>query len=144
MVVLTLFLLPILTINTIAYAETTSYKQQILPIDCVYEVIDVGTQKLRYLTPETCPVDPGPPVITEPSGESPDTTAGSNWVYIAPIQIAPPEQNAPDNLKEEVKGSTEQIRDIVYKNKDSMLIVALIALLWAATIIVLKRRNILH
>lgn len=144
MKVLILSLLLVLTANTVVKAENTSYKQQILPIDCVYEVIDVGTQKLRYLTPETCPIDPGPPVITEPSGETPDTTPGTKWVYVAPIEIAPPEDSASDTPKEEVKGVTEQIRDIVYKNKDGMFIVAFITLLWGAAIVVLKRRTTLR
>lgn len=140
-----LLLLLVLTANNVARAENTTYKQQILPIDCVYEVIDVGTQKLRYLTPETCPIDPGPPVITEPSGETPETTPGTKWVYIAPIEVAPPpENNKSDTIKEEVKGSTERIRDVVYKNKDSMIIIGLITVLWAAVIIILKRRNTLN
>jgi hypothetical protein len=55
-----------LLLSNVTLAETTNFKQQILPIDCIYEVVDVGSQKLRYITPETCPIDPGPPVITVP------------------------------------------------------------------------------
>jgi hypothetical protein len=139
-----LLLFLMLTVHSFASAESTSYKQQILPIDCIFEVIDVGTQKLRYLTPETCPVDPGPPVITEPSGASPESPPVSNWVYSPQIVIAPPKNETADTPKEEVKGSTEQIRDIVYKNKDGMIVIAVITLIWAAAIIVLKRRNILR
>ena len=66
---ITLFhlILALLFFSNIASAETTNLKQQILPIDCIYEVVDVGSQKLRYITPETCPIDPGPPVITVPT-----------------------------------------------------------------------------
>ena len=49
--------------NSLTQAEQTNLKVRILPIDCLFEVIDVGTQQLRYLTPETCPIDevPTPP-----------------------------------------------------------------------------------
>ena len=133
--------LVLLPLSNVAIAENTTYKQQILPIDCVYEVIDVGTQKLRYLTPETCPIDPGPPVITEPSGETPINTSDTNWVYIAPIAIAPPENVSTETDKGEVQGSTEEIIDIVIKNRDSIVILALLCAGWIGGVFMWQKRH---
>lgn len=143
---LAIFITLFISTTGIVSAEQTTYKQQILPIDCVYEVIDVGTQKLRYLTPETCPVDPGPPVITEPPIETtPDTVPDSNWTYYAPIEIIKPTQNTPlpNNDNEQVMGATEQIRDVVYRNRDGMVFISAVTLVWLATLFVLKKKKIL-
>jgi hypothetical protein len=139
-----LFTIAILTLAGIATAEQTSYKQQILPIDCIYEVIDVGTQKLRYLTPETCPVDPGPPVITEPpTASSPDEITEYNWTYYAPIELIKPATDtslmADDD--EQVMGVTEQLRDVVYGNHDSLLFVIGMACVWVVVLYVLIKKK---
>jgi hypothetical protein len=140
-----LLFLMLLPLSGIALAENTTYKQQILPIDCLYEVIDVGTQKLRYLTPETCPIDPGPPVITEPSGDTPvdnpEGTPDTNWVYIAPIAIAPPDTVTTETDKGEVQGSTEEIIDIVIKNRDSIVLLTLLSAAWIGSVIMWQKRH---
>lgn len=51
-------------------AKQPSLTQQILPLNCIFNVVDQGTQELVYLTPEECgqavpPVDP--PTPTDPS-----------------------------------------------------------------------------
>lgn len=142
-----IFFLAVCTFATgVVSAEQTKYKQQILPIDCVYEVIDVGTQKLRYLTPATCPVDPGPPVVTEPPTETtPDAVPDSNWTYYAPIEIIRPTQNTllPNNNNDQVMGATEQIRDVVYRNRDGMVFISVVTLVWLAGLFVLKKKKIL-
>lgn len=128
----------------VVYAENTTYKQQILPIDCIYEVIDVGTQKLRYLTPETCPIDPGPPVVTEPSGggeTTPQTTPATNWVYIAPIAIAQPDNEQNPSQEGEVEAATEEIKDLVYKNRDSIFFLLVVSTVWVVTIFALRKRK---
>jgi hypothetical protein len=137
-----LFLISLVPLSSVAIAENTTYKQQILPIDCIYEVIDVGTQKLRYLTPETCPIDPGPPVITEPSVNVPANTPDSNWVYIAPIAIAPPDNVNPIPEEGEVKGSIEEIIDIVVKNRDSIVLLALLCAGWIVGVILWRNRHL--
>lgn len=142
-----LFFVITLSITSIASAEQTNYKQQILPIDCVYEVIDVGTQKLRYLTPETCPVDPGPPVITEPpTVTTPDAEPDNNWTYYAPIEIIKPTTNTPldTNENEQVMGVTEQLRDVVYRNRDSTILITVIACAWVVSLVILKKKKLLH
>lgn len=48
----------------VAQAATTDFRQQILPMHCIFQIIDSGTGTLRYLTPVTCgqivpPANPG-------------------------------------------------------------------------------------
>lgn len=55
---------------TLASAETTKLKLRILPQDCAFDVIDVGTQQLLFLTPELCGVPPEvvpPPNVPNPT-----------------------------------------------------------------------------
>jgi hypothetical protein len=40
-----------------ARAEDSKFKQRILPMDCVFQVINVGTGTIQYLTPEECGVN---------------------------------------------------------------------------------------
>ena len=48
-------------------AETTDFRLRIMPQDCIYDVVDVGTQELYYYTPEECGVLPP----LQPTPESP-------------------------------------------------------------------------
>jgi hypothetical protein len=50
-------------------AESTTFKQQILPLNCVFEDINDGLGTLHYLTPAECGqiIPPPPPVDTGPS-----------------------------------------------------------------------------
>jgi hypothetical protein len=47
--------LPIVMTGTVmAAGSTTTFGQKILPLDCVFQVVNVGTGELRYLTPAAC------------------------------------------------------------------------------------------
>ncbi|MCU0667316.1 MAG: hypothetical protein MUF85_01740 [Patescibacteria group bacterium] len=70
LIITTLVLNLIISFPIISKAESTKYTQRILPIDCLYEVIDAGSQTLRFLTPDTCPIEPQDPIITNPPGET--------------------------------------------------------------------------
>lgn len=50
-----------------AAAESSKFSQQILPINCVFQVIDAGSQKLIYLTPAECGQILPPPVPPTPT-----------------------------------------------------------------------------
>lgn len=57
-----------------AIAQSDNFSQRILPIDCVFQVVDTGTQQLIYLTPAKCgqilpPAPPLPPVPPLPPQE---------------------------------------------------------------------------
>lgn len=61
-----------LLVSPSSFAESSELKQQILPMDCVFEVVDVGTGELRFLTPDECgqiitPPAPVPTPILTPS-----------------------------------------------------------------------------
>lgn len=43
-----------LSFAPVALAETAKFKQQILPLECVFEIVDYGTGEIRFLTPEEC------------------------------------------------------------------------------------------
>lgn len=43
-----------MVLTSTAFAEDTTFTQQILPLNCVFQVVDVGTQTLRYITPAAC------------------------------------------------------------------------------------------
>lgn len=124
--------------NSIAIAETTNFRQQVLPIDCIYEVINVGTQQLRYITPETCPIDPGPPIVTEPSVDEPINypvaTSGvvqTNWRYRPQVSIAkppsilPPSSQAEPTDNQTVQGTVERIDRIIVNNRDALVMIIL-------------------
>ena len=123
-VLLLLFALLLAGTST-ALAEVTQFKQQILPIDCVYEVIDVGTQKLRYLTPETCPVDPGPPVVTEPiTPQIPIEASTLVWSYVPEVTVRPPTTGAINGQPvDQVAGQIETtLYERLRQNTDSIVI----------------------
>lgn len=129
-----------------AYAETTTLRQQILPIDCIYEVIDVGTQKLRYLTPETCPIDPGPPTVTDPIVESTTNTdqgvTTKVW-YRLPIvsyKAESPQQSLnggtkPPDESPNVQGEEQYLSDVIFRNKDGVVLAVLAVSAWFAFLI---------
>jgi hypothetical protein len=117
----------IVLFGAVAHAEQTRFKQQILPIDCVYEIIDVGTQTLRYLTPDTCPVDPGPPVITTedvPSNPSTINTSQPQRTYAPTIEVSPPVEEGI------VKGDIVRITEGVYRNIDALIFIVAAVIAW--------------
>jgi hypothetical protein len=59
-----------------ALALEDTFTQKILPLNCVFEVINVGTQELRYLTPKECGQIITPPPTSPGSGGS-STNSGS-------------------------------------------------------------------
>lgn len=124
-------------------AEQTNLKVRILPIDCLFEVIDVGTQQLRYLTPETCPIDEIPispeenPTI--PTTTNPITIRRSNYIsdYYQENTDQPPTQN---NIQPKVASAKENkdIFDLIKSSKDTeILLIALTATFLA--LVVLRR-----
>lgn len=124
-------------------AEQTNLKVRILPIDCLFEVIDVGTQQLRYLTPETCPIDeiPTPPeeVPTSPGGTNPITIKRSNYIsdYYQENINQPVTQS---NNQPKVASAKEHkdIFDLINSSKDTEIL--LVTLLVAFLALVIVRR----
>ncbi len=51
-------------------AATTSFKQQILPLHCIFQTVDDGTGTLYYVTPKACGVVETPPNISNGSNQS--------------------------------------------------------------------------
>ena len=95
----------------VAAEETVSYGQQILPIDCLYEVVDSGTQTLRYLTPETCPVEPEPPIVSDTSnGGTPaslEPSSAETPASPSAIQWRSRQPAIPANSSEQLNGPAE-------------------------------------
>ncbi len=67
-----------------ASAEKATFKQQILPMDCVFQVIDVGLGTIKYITPEACGqiITPVPP--SKPDGHKPTTPSEPSPSSIIP------------------------------------------------------------
>jgi hypothetical protein len=55
----------------VAYAASTTLKQKVLPLNCVFQEVNDGLGTLYYLTPEECGVVAQPP-------SNPGNTTGSN------------------------------------------------------------------
>ncbi len=153
MIYLLIGLFSIVIGSSVAGAEATNFRQQILPINCLYEVVNVGTQQLRYITPETCPIDPGPPVVTEPSSEGAATvqTSGAittqpNWSarsfvnIVRPIApLSQPVQRV--QLEEQsVKGTIERIEESVVNSRDAIVFTAFFGISGALFYSVVIRR----
>lgn len=68
-----LVLLPFMA-NSPAHAEHATFKQQILPLNCVFEVVNVGLGTIKYLTPEECGQIITPPNTDKPSQPATDPT----------------------------------------------------------------------
>ncbi len=94
-------------------AVDTTLKQRILPLDCVFEIVNDGSNSIVYITPEACgvvvdphvpnpdPTDPSPtPTPTSPA--SPVVTivqTGTRTVYQIPLIIGKkPYTGAPANV----------------------------------------------
>lgn len=128
--------------------ETVNYGQQILPINCVYEVVDTGTQTLRYLTPETCPdpptTEPLDAVPSETTSQNPSqTTPASNFsrptdqtpdTNSSPSQTTITPAPAPDNPAP----NTKLLLDVVTKRYDIILIV--VAVIYVIIILAKQHR----
>lgn len=52
----------IFTAGKVYASSDTNFKLRILPKDCIFTVLDVGTQTLFFITPKIC--EPPPPVTT--------------------------------------------------------------------------------
>ena len=154
---ITLLLIIFSLSGTTVHAETTLFRQQILPIDCIYEVIDVGTQQLRYITPATCPVDPGPPVITEPpvsstEGEqtvTDDLKINRRWLNQPSVSLRASESSAVPNYqnvdtKESVQGLLGRAKDNITRNNDALFVTAVSTTLIIAGSIFLIRRKLVR
>lgn len=58
------------------HAESTNFKQQIFPLNCVFEVINDGLGTIHFLTPKECgviipspPVTPSQPAVPSPTNQ---------------------------------------------------------------------------
>lgn len=73
---ITLAFLPLLVFVPGAGAINGNISQQILPLECVFEIVNDGSNTIIYLTPEECGVviPPEPPV--DPTDPTPPTTPG--------------------------------------------------------------------
>lgn len=145
-IILAVFLMATSASARVTAQETVNYGQQILPIDCVYEVVDTGTQTLRYLTPETCPTDPNTPVTEEPQ-PSAATDAPATTPIIRPADSSSPRQttqqtgppgkpNAPADQHAELDPPNQQSNpsfaemvDYVIKRYDIIILVVILSYL---------------
>ena len=64
-----------------ARAVNGTLKQQILPLDCVYQIVNDGTGTIVYLTPSECGVLPQP-TVNMPSIPATPTTGGEQVITI--------------------------------------------------------------
>lgn len=135
--------------SSLVFAETTTFKQQILPIDCIYEVIDVGTQKLRYITPETCPIDPGPPIVTEPLNPVDNTSNGTRTVWRISPEVNITDTNITADTSQSnnvpstkaVQGRVERILDRIVRNNDLLYGIVILSSLTALLLIARHKRD---
>jgi hypothetical protein len=57
----------------LAAHNSTTFSQKILPLNCIYTVVNAGTGELYYVTPAACGVPPTPPPSSGGAG-SPSTS----------------------------------------------------------------------
>lgn len=55
-------------------AEDSSFKLQVLPLECQFNIIDVGTNEIEYLTPEACGQGSNPTTPTDNPGSGASET----------------------------------------------------------------------
>ena len=71
-----------LLITPSSSALQSKLKLEILPINCIFEIVDTGTNKVNYITPVECGKYVPPPPLPEPPAEPPitptPTSGGSN------------------------------------------------------------------
>lgn len=70
-------LLIVLLITSPARASSdTQLELKVLPMDCIFEIVDDGTGEIIYLTPEECEqfIDPPPDSSPPPSGDDSDAS----------------------------------------------------------------------
>lgn len=142
--IFTIFLLTcfLSVISQSVYAETFNSKLRILPIDCVFEVIDIGTQQLRFLTPETCPSEPIPPVVEPPgynSKENPITIKPAYYIQVEPT----PSLGNPQAIEKPRVASGEaskHLTDLIDTSLDSKIF-AFVTIGFLTTIFLLAKRN---
>jgi len=60
---LSLTVLSIVFADPVVAADSTKLKLRVLPLNCIFDVIDVGTQELEFLTPEECGVEVLKPIV---------------------------------------------------------------------------------
>lgn len=75
---------------TSSRAVDGNFQQRILPLECVFEVVNDGSNTITYLTPEACgiiiPPDPDPDPETNPNQpNSPTTPVGG--IILPPTRI---------------------------------------------------------
>ena len=112
-------------------AESVKYKVRILPKDCIFEVIDIGTQELRFLTPETCPKDPIETII-EPPYDSPDNPIVLKPKYTDYYWFNTEQQQLSKNTTEPSVASSEEsslMVDLIKPNKDNYVVAISTAML---------------
>lgn len=89
-----------LGISRSVQATPTKLSVEILPLNCVFEIIDTGTNQIRYITPKLCGkyVPPDPPPPTDP--EIPPTTnpeEGDGTIAEEPSPVITPQAQNDDN-----------------------------------------------
>lgn len=70
-----------------AAAVTTTFSQRILPLNCVFTVVNSGTQELHYVTPQACGVFVSSPSVTASTtggqtGGSPSSATASPTISL--------------------------------------------------------------
>ena len=75
---LLIMLIALLASASPAGATGTSFKQQILPLNCVFQTIDAGTGTLFYVTPEACGVLVTPPIVSPIQSTDDNSASKSN------------------------------------------------------------------
>ncbi len=78
-------------LGTNTYAFNTTFSQEILPINCIFTIVNAGTGELHYVTPQACGVYN--PSLRQSSNQTSSASSKSN--YFGPT-VAPskPETNS--------------------------------------------------
>jgi len=72
-----------------AGATDTSFKQRILPLNCVFQTIDAGTGTLFYVTPEACGALVTPPTNSPVQSAADNSGSKSNAAAKQPTSTSP-------------------------------------------------------
>jgi hypothetical protein len=84
--------------SPLALAEQSQFKVKILPMNCLFDVVDDGSNEITYLTPEACDQADAATVPLPPSESNPSPTTPS-LVSQAGERVAEPDtppSDAPD------------------------------------------------
>lgn len=76
-------------LNSTVYAKATTLKQRILPLNCLFTVVNAGTNQIQYITPAICePIVVASPInkpITKSNTVLPVVNSGTTKPFVTPL-----------------------------------------------------------